>query len=365
MTTPSPRSIAGQLLVTGFDGASLTARTRSALERGERAGCILFKRNLPSIEATRALTRSIHEAAAAHGADSPALVAIDEEGGRVSRLPPGELRLPPMRMFGAIGDADLVRDAGRALGARLLELGFNLDFAPILDVDSNPNNPVIADRSFGSTPEQVTELGLALAEGLTLGGVLACGKHFPGHGDTDKDSHFDLPVIRHDRARLDAVELAPFRAAARAGIDSIMSAHVVIDAIDASVPATFSRRAMTDLLRTELGFEGVLVSDDLEMRAVSALEPPEESSRIAVLAGCDLLLICKDEDSADRAHEALTREIEGSAAFRERAVQAATRVARMRAVAAERAQRGATVGRSLSDILETIEDAIGRSTVVP
>lgn len=320
-------SLAGALLVTGFDGPTLTGRSAEALTRGERAGLILFKRNLPDVAGTLALTAAIR---AATPAGLPALVAVDEEGGRVSRLPPGEPRLGPMRALGARGDEALVHDAGHAVGARLFELGFNWDFAPILDVDSNPANPVIGDRSFSRDPAEVARLALAFARGLNAGGVLACGKHFPGHGDTDKDSHFDLPVVRHDRARLDALELLPFRRAAEAGLESIMSAHVVMEAIDARVPATFARSAMTTLLREELGFRGVLVSDDLEMKAVAADHAPEESALIAIGAGCDLLLVCKEEDAADACHAALTREIEKSAAFRARASEAAGRVAALR-----------------------------------
>lgn len=330
--------LAGALLVTGFPGPTLSSETERALARGERAGVILFKRNLPDVDATRALTAAVR---AATPPGLPPLVAVDEEGGRVSRLPAGEPRLGPMRALGQRGDAALVRDAGHAIGARLFELGFNWDFAPILDVDSNPQNPVIGDRSFSSDPAEVARLALAFAEGLAAGGVLACGKHFPGHGDTDKDSHFDLPVVRHDRARLDAVELLPFRAAAAAGLASLMSAHVVIEAIDETVPATLSRAAMHDLLRGELGFGGVLVSDDLEMRAVAARWAPEASALAALRAGCDLLLVCSDEAAAARCHEAIAREIAASASFRARCEEAAGRVRALRERAASLAARRA------------------------
>lgn len=363
MSLDAAARTAGRLLVTGFDGPELSVRTREALRRGERAGCILFKRNLETAAQTRALTASIQAATS-----TTAVIAIDEEGGRVSRLPPGEARLPPMRMLGAIGDADLVFDAGRAIGARLFELGFNLDFAPILDVDSNPANPVIGDRSFGANPERVAELAAAFARGLNAGSVLSCGKHFPGHGDTDKDSHFDLPIIRHDRARLDRVELAPFRIASAEKIDSIMSAHVVIEALEPGEPATFSKRAMTDLLRSELGFEGVLVSDDLEMRAVSARCHAGEAALRAIRAGCDLLLVCKSEDEADRAHAALTKEIASSTEFAARAEEAGARVDKLRARATELAARGPEAGVDLEQVLGRIADAaasMGRPTVIP
>ncbi|NUO53510.1 MAG: beta-N-acetylhexosaminidase, partial [Polyangiaceae bacterium] len=324
------RRLAGSLLVTGFDGPKLSARTERALARGERAGVILFRRNAPDVASIASIAAAVQATRPPEEID-PLLVAIDEEGGRVSRLPAPEVKLPPMRLVGRIGSADLARRSGFAVGARLCALGVNLDFAPILDVDSNPNNPVIGDRSFSSNPGVVAELALAFAQGLRDGGVLPCGKHFPGHGDTDKDSHHDLPVLTHDRGRLDAIELVPFRAACKAGIESIMSAHVVVRAFDPNVPATLSSSMMTDLLRTQLGFGGVLISDDLEMRAVAATYPVEESAVRAVLAGCDLLLVCSDEDLADRAHAALATEIEASSTFASRAREAAGRVQTLRA----------------------------------
>jgi len=293
----------------------------------------VFKRNLPDVASLLSLAAEARRAAAAAG-DTVPLVAIDEEGGRVSRLPPPERKLPPMRHVGAIGDETLARRAGLAVGARLASFGVNLDFAPILDVDSNPKNPIIGDRAFSSDPVACATLALAFAQGLERGGVLPCGKHFPGHGDTDKDSHVDLPVLSHDRARLDAIELLPFRRAAAANLAMIMSAHIVVRSIDGDVPATLSRALMTDLLRGELGFRGVLVSDDLEMRAVADRYPIETSSVQAIAAGCDLLLVCSDEDLAGEAHAALVREIESSPAFASRCEEAARRNAALRTRAA-------------------------------
>jgi len=253
------------------------------------------------------------------------------------------------------------RRAGQALGRHLLALGFNLNFAPILDVDSNPQNPVIGDRSFSPKPDEVARLAIALAEGLTQGGVLACGKHFPGHGDTDKDSHFDLPVIRHERAHLDEIELVPFRAASAAGLDSMMSAHIVVEALARGTVATFSHAVMTKLLRDDLGFRGALFSDDLEMRAVSAGTGPEESAVLSIAAGCDLVLVCKDEEFADRAFEALVKEIEKSAAFRERANEAAARSRELAQKAAEREAAPPMPGPSLAEVVGEIEARASRT----
>src|SRR5690606_34075683 len=231
--------------------------------QGALGGVILFKRNLGTLEEIAELVAAIQDA---YPSGVAPLVSIDQEGGRVARLGAPVVKLPPMRALGERDDADLTRRAARVLGAQLLALGIGVDFAPVLDVDTNPANPVIGDRSFGRDPETVIRHALAFAEGLREAGVIACGKHFPGHGDTDLDSHLALPRIAHDRARLDRVELAPFRAA-RGKVPTIMTAHVVFDAIDPSVPATLSRAVIEGVLRGELGYDGVIVSDDLEMKA--------------------------------------------------------------------------------------------------
>jgi beta-N-acetylhexosaminidase len=312
--------LCGHLIVGGFDGPSLSERYARALREGRRAGAILFRRNLPELDVAAELCQSI-----ARVSRFPPFIGVDQEGGRVTRLPAPFLTLPPMRALTALGDVDLVRRAASAVAAELSALGFNLDFAPVLDVDSNPDNPIIGDRAFSRDPELVARYALAFAQGLADEGVLACGKHFPGHGDTSVDSHVALPVLAHDRAQLDKVELIPFRAAARARMPTLMTAHVVCEGVDPGVPATLSTRISTDLLRRELGFEGVLFSDDLEMAAVAARYPIDHSAVEAIRAGCDVLLVCKDEDLQDQAHEALVREAERDASFRARCEEAAQR----------------------------------------
>jgi beta-N-acetylhexosaminidase len=322
MSGPEASSaLAGALIVAGFEGPRLDRDTTSALAEGRRAGLILFRRNIESVEQVRALTTEIVRAA--ESALSP-FVCVDQEGGRVARLAAPVVELPPMRVLGDIGDPALTRRAGEIVGRELAALGFNVDFAPVLDVDSNPQNPVIGDRSFGRDAERVTSLAIPFGEGLESSGVLACGKHFPGHGDTDKDSHFDLPIVHQSASRLRAVELPPFAAAA-SRLGSFMTAHVVYEALDPDVPATLSRAIVTDLLRGELGFSGVLFSDDLEMRALADRYDVEDSAVEAVRAGCDVVLVCQHYDLAERAHAALVEEIERDAAFRRRAVEARAR----------------------------------------
>ncbi len=325
--------LCGQLLVGGFEGHTLTASFAEALGKGERGGAVLFRRNLtPDIHATARLNASIRDACRA---DLPPLIAVDQEGGRVARLGSPLLVLPPMREIGRTGDPLFVARVAEAQATELAALGFTMNFAPVLDVHTRAENPIIGDRAFASTPEAVALLGVAYAEGLARGGVLACGKHFPGHGDTTTDSHFDLPVVAHDRARLEAVELPPFRAAASAGIAALMTAHVLFPALDPAVPATLSRAVCTHL-RREIGFRGVLISDDLEMKAVADRFGIEETAVRSIDAGCDLILVCRDEALQARAHAALVDRAARDGAFRARCVEAADRVLGMRRAAPPR-----------------------------
>jgi beta-N-acetylhexosaminidase len=235
-----------------------------------------------------------------------------------------------MRELGSYGDFELVHDAAHSVGVELAAIGFNINFAPVLDVNTQAENPAIGDRAFGSDARTVMRCGIAYLRGLQKANVLACGKHFPGHGDTEVDSHHALPVVLHPRSRLDQLDLPPFRAAIGAGIAALMSAHVIYQRIDEDVPATLSRSILASMLRAELGFEGVLFSDDLEMKAITARWPIEEAAVEAVWAGCDALLVCSDEDAQDRVHRALVRAAEKDVKFRDRCLEAATRVLRLR-----------------------------------
>jgi beta-N-acetylhexosaminidase len=321
--------ICGQLVIGGFYGTELTASFAKAIARNERGGAILFKRNLEGNDLSQVtrLNASLRDACAP---DLPPLIGVDQEGGRVARLSSPVLEIPPMRALARAGRVDLVQRAARALAVQLRALGFTMNFAPILDVNTCDENPIIGDRSFGSDPRIVMRFGVAYVRGLQDGGILACGKHFPGHGDTSKDSHHELPVVHHDRARLEQVELLPFRAAAGAGIGAFMTAHVVYDALDQGVPATMSRAICASLLRAEIGFEGALLSDDLEMKAIALRYSIEDAAVEAVWAGCDALLICSDEELQGRAHEALVHRAEQDARFRARCVEAAQRGLRVR-----------------------------------
>ncbi len=287
--------------------------------QGGLGGIILFRRNVDAgPRATLAFLADLISDAA-----EPILIAVDQEGGRVARLREEVISLPPMRALAARGDVALTRTAARVLGHQLRAIGFTMNMAPVLDVDTNPANPVIGDRAFGTTPEAVVEHALAFAAGLEDAGVASCGKHFPGHGDTDVDSHLALPTLSHGLERLDAVELAPFRAAT--GLPAWMSAHVLYEALDRDVPATLSRKVMQRVAREQLGYEGVIISDDLEMKAVADHFGIAPSAPMAIEAGCDMVLVCSDVDACFEAREALVHRAEERSEFRERLEEAATR----------------------------------------
>jgi beta-N-acetylhexosaminidase len=286
---------AGQLLFAGFQGTQVPDDLARLVREGRVGGVVLFARNLRDPRQVRELVARLHGLAPA---DAPLCVAIDQEGGRVQRLRSPWTEWPPMRRLGERDDPAETARVARALAHELAALGIDLDFAPVVDVDTNPANPVIGDRSFGREPERVARHARAFIEALQAGGVAACAKHFPGHGDTSEDSHVALPRVDHPLARLREVELVPFRAALAAGVASVMTAHVLLPCLDPGLPATLCGAAL-ELLRGELGYEGLVFGDDLEMAAVAAHFPPREAARRALEAGVDALLVCSRAEVRD------------------------------------------------------------------
>lgn len=289
----------GQLFIVGIPGPQLDGETAATLERLGIGGVILFRRNVETPGQIAALS------AAVHALPKRPLVAIDHEGGRVMRLGEPFTQFPPAAAIGRTGNPELALRVGTAMSAELASVGIDLNFAPVLDVHSNPANPIIGDRAFSTDPTTVAEFGIALMRGLLAGGVIPCGKHFPGHGDTEKDSHLELPVVRRSRAQLEAIELKPFRAAIAADIPMLMTAHVMYPALDAAQPATLSSPILTDLLRRDLRFDGVVVSDDLEMRAIADHQDIGAAAVATLRAGADALLVCQQLAQAERAIEAV------------------------------------------------------------
>jgi beta-N-acetylhexosaminidase len=291
----------GQLLFAGFEGTRVPRDLAQLIAAGRVGGVVLFARNVEDPAQLRALVDELHAGAPA---EAPLCVCVDQEGGRVQRLRAPWTEWPALRRLGERDDLEATRAFARALARELADARIDLCFAPVVDVDTNPANPVIGERSFSSDPQRVARHGAAFVEALQAGGVAACAKHFPGHGDTSCDSHLELPRVACDLARLRAVELPPFRAAIAAGVASVMTAHVVLTGLDPDRPATLSPAAI-GLLREELGFDGLVFSDDLEMRAVADHFAPRALVHAALAAGVDALLVCRSAELRDEALAAL------------------------------------------------------------
>jgi beta-N-acetylhexosaminidase len=258
---------------------------------------------------------------------------------------------------------------GAATAAELRAVGIDVNFAPVLDVDSNPANPVIGDRAFSEDPRAAAALGIAFAKGSLSRGVLPVGKHFPGHGDTSADSHEELPVVRAGRRTLLGRELLPFRRAAREGIPALMTAHVLYPALDRALPATLSRKILHDLLRNRLRFRGAIISDALEMKAIADRYGIGEAAVLGVAAGCDVVLVCRGENVQAETIDRLSREATDRPAFRRAVAAAAVRSGRLRAWAAAKercrpAPRavGADRHRLLASLLREAWESTGRTS---
>jgi beta-N-acetylhexosaminidase len=294
----------GQLIMAGIPGTAVGDDAEHLLRDLHIGNIILMGRNVASPTQVLSLTRDLqHLAPAANG--FPLLIATDQEGGQVQRLnaAAGFMRMPDAATVGTCRVPDLIRHYAHAAGEELRAVGINVAFAPVLDVDDNAHNPTIGrrGRSFSATPRQVEAAAIPFIQGLRDAGVMATGKHFPGHGSTTKDSHHALPTVPKDRPALAAVELPPFQRAIDAGIDLILTAHVTHPALDPSgTPATISAPILTDLLRRDLGFQGLIVSDDLEMDGITKLASPAEAAVRAVEAGADLVLCVRQHPSRNQ-----------------------------------------------------------------
>jgi beta-N-acetylhexosaminidase len=306
----------GQRFMVGFDGLEASTDVKRLIRDFGVGHVILFARNIEGPEQVAGLSRELQETARAAGHDLPLLIAVDQEGGRVARMGPPWTVWPPLRALGRIGSEDLeraqalARRMGGALAAECASAGIKCDFAPNMDVDTNPDNPIIGNRSFGDDPELVGRLGAAMIEGLQGGGVIASAKHFPGHGDTSVDSHLDLPVVEQGRSRLEDVEIRPFRRAMAASVATVMMAHVLYPELDPELPASLSPAIVDGILRRDLGYKGVVLTDDLEMKAVADRWTPDQSAVLAMKAGCDIVPVCITHDAQVTAMEGAIRAVE-------------------------------------------------------
>ncbi|GGP16799.1 beta-N-acetylhexosaminidase [Oceanobacillus neutriphilus] len=283
----------GQLLVVGFDGTTVNPKIKKLIHDYHVGSIILFSRNIGEPEEVLQLTSDLQKEAKKAGYEKPLLICLDQENGVVSRIHKGLTSFPGSMALGATDNPQYAYKIGLATGKELKALGINWNLAPVLDVNNNPDNPVIGVRSFGEDAEKVAELGEAMMKGLQDAGVMTSLKHFPGHGDTNVDSHLDLPVISHEMERLENIELVPFKACIEAGADSVMTAHVYFPAIEPkeNTPATLSKSVYSDLLREKLGFTGAITTDCMEMKAISNSIGTEKGAVKALQAGTDFVMI--------------------------------------------------------------------------
>ncbi|QOR67042.1 beta-N-acetylhexosaminidase [Cytobacillus suaedae] len=296
MTNLTLRQKIGQLMVCGFKANQVVEASNEILELIRDyhvGGIILFGRNIGTPDEILQLTTRLQLEAKNAGQDLPLLICIDQENGVVRRLGEGTTVFPGAMLLGATDDPNFAYEMGVATGTELKALGINWNLAPVVDVNNNPDNPVIGVRSFGETPEKVAEFGAAAMKGMQAAGVITALKHFPGHGDTNLDSHLELPTITHSMDRLEEVELVPFKKCILEGADTVMSAHVYFPAIEkqSGVPATMSKSIITGLLREKLGFQGVVTTDCMEMKAISDTIGTAQGAVEAIKAGVDLIMV--------------------------------------------------------------------------
>ncbi|MEK5237127.1 beta-N-acetylhexosaminidase [Paenibacillus sp. FSL L8-0470] len=293
----------GQMLLVGIDGTELDTQAKRMIAEDKVGGIILYKDNISNLKGMVSLINDLKKSNAENPV--PLFMSVDQEGGKVSRMPDEYAAIPSNGSVGAANNSSAAGTMGKLLARELLSAGFNMDFAPVLDINSNPDNPVIGDRSFGNTADLVSRLGIAEMKGIASEGVVPVVKHFPGHGDTSVDSHLELPVVNKTAAELAKLEWQPFEAAIQENADAVMVAHILFPELDADKPASLSRAIIGDLLREEMGFQGVVITDDLTMGAITGHYTLAAAAVDTVQAGSDILLVAHEYGNEQAVRKAL------------------------------------------------------------
>ena len=281
----------GQMILAGISGTTMDTNAKKLISQFHVGGIIFYKNNFETPAQTIQL---VNQMKAENRSNLPLLLGADQEGGRVTRLPGGLANFPPNKQIGKVNNPEFSYKVGTLLGHELKEFGLNLNFAPVLDINSNPNNPVIGDRSFGNNSEIVSKLGIQTMKGIQSQNVIPTIKHFPGHGDTSVDSHLELPIVNKSLKELKKLELIPFERAIDDGADVVMVAHILLPELDKTNPASMSKAVMTDLLRKQLRFEGVIITDDMTMGAITEHFDIGKAAVESVKAGSDIILVGHD-----------------------------------------------------------------------
>lgn len=314
----------GQLLVIGVEGTSFSSEMDNLIRNYHVGGVIIMGRNVATTNEMLQLINGIKKANEHN--KIPLFLSVDEEGGRVSRMPVGIPKLPTSAQIGKLNDESVSYRAGTYLAGVLNEFGYNMNFAPVLDVNSNPRNPVIGNRSFGSDPYQVAKLGISTMHGMMDNGIIPVVKHFPGHGDTVVDSHKVLPKVETTLESLRNVELVPFKKAIEEGADAVMVAHILFPALDPDYPSSMSKAIITGLLRNEMKFEGVIITDDLTMGAIANDYTIPEAAVQSFIAGSDQLLVVRDYEVQLNTLNAFIKAIETGEITEERLNESVKRI---------------------------------------
>lgn len=318
----------GQLVMVGIDGYTNDNNSQELIEKYHVGGFVLLKQNVKDLEQMLNLINSLKETNAAN--KIPLFLSVDEEGGRISRMPEDFVKLPSNGKIGEVNDSKLSYQVGRILGEELKSVGLNMNFAPVLDINSNPKNPVIGDRAFGETPDLVSKLGIQTMKGIKSQNIIAVVKHFPGHGDTSIDSHVGLPIVNANLERLESFELQPFSSAIENQADAIMIAHILLPKIDSNNPASFSKAIITDLLREEMNFNGVIITDDLTMGAVVNNYDIGDAAVESLKAGSDIVLVCHDYEKEVGVIKAIKKAAEKGILSEERIDESVYRILKLK-----------------------------------
>ncbi|MEK5444295.1 beta-N-acetylhexosaminidase [Fredinandcohnia sp. FSL W7-1320] len=317
----------GQMIFAGISGTTMSQNMNQLITKYQVGGIIFNGDNLVSPKQTVNYLNQIKQA---NEGKIPLFFGVDQEGGRISKLPGGLITFPTNLEIGKINDPTLSYEIGTVLGKELKAFGFNVDFAPVLDVNSNPDNPVIGDRSFSSNPEIVSSLGIQTMKGLQSQSIISSVKHFPGHGDTHVDSHLELPRVGKTRAELESLEFIPFRKAIKEGADMVMVGHILVPALDNTYPSSMSKTIITDILRKELGFNGVVITDDFYMKAITNDYDIGEAAVQSIKAGSDIIMVAHDYNSVVRVHNAIKSAIKNGEISEERIDESVTRILQLK-----------------------------------
>jgi beta-N-acetylhexosaminidase len=318
----------GQIVMSGIDGYTINDDTIKMIKDYHVGGFIVLGENVRSTDQLLKLVNALKKNNS--GNDIPLFLGIDQEGGRIDRLPAEFKRFPTNEKIGKVNNGEFSFAIGGALAEEVRAFGFNIDFAPVLDINSNPDNQVIGNRSFGADPDIVTKLGIRTMAGIQSGGIISVVKHFPGHGDTSVDSHVGLPKVDNDLSRLKSFELIPFKQAVRDRVDVVMAAHILLPKIDPKYPSSMSKTIITDILRGDISFDGVVITDDMTMGAIMKNYDIGNAAVTSVNAGCDIILVCHGNNNEVAVVKALKKAVQNGTITEERVNKSVYRILKLK-----------------------------------